>query len=435
MPPLAALVVALLALVAPATAEHGRRPNPLVLVAVVALSLGAHAGFAALLSAAPAVLALLGKVALGVVLIGAPIAIGRSVSETGRAVFMMVLSAVAHVGLAWVLGAPSTLAIVGGQVLLGVVVLATPLTAGRRALVVRLYALMALSVLVHFAAVAILEAPSWFFWLAGLALGGLLILTSPIVLGRSLPFVFRLYLTLALSLGGHLAVGLFYQDLPTIVEEPADETVEMEVLEPEPEPEPVVRERDPLPQPEPPPEETPPPEEPPPAEEAIADFTGETLTNEEGPTWSSETGSGEAMEGPIGQPGATVTGRRRRGQQGGRVGGTGEGEDPGPRIVPVGDLSRPPGIRDVDRLRRTLQDNYPSRARELGIEGTARVRIRVRADGRVQPLAVLSESYEGFGQACRQTLRRGGRFEPPLDRNGEPVDTITAFTCTFQVRF
>ena len=53
----------------------------------------------------------------------------------------------------------------------------------------------------------------------------------------------------------------------------------------------------------------------------------------------------------------------------------------------------------------------------------------------MQPLTVLSEEHEGFGRACRRTLRAAGRFEPPLDRSGEPVDTITAFTCTFRIRF
>ena len=176
-----------------------------------------------------------------------------------------------------------------------------------------------------------------------------------------------------------------------------------------------------------------PPDAPPPAEEAIADFTGETLTNDQGAAWNSATGNGAVMEGPIGQPNATVTGRRREGARGGAIGGTGDGE-PGPRTVAVGNLSRSPGA-PLNRLQQLLRQNVPRRARELGLEGDARVRIRVRADGRVVTLAVLSEDHDGFGNACRTAIRASGRWEPPLDRNGEAVDTVTTFRCTFETDF
>ena len=215
---------------------------------------------------------------------------------------------------------------------------------------------------------------------------------------------------------------------------------EPEMLEPEPEPEvqppepePIVERPEPRPEPrlrEPTPDDAPPPEEPPPAEETIADFTGETLTNDDGPAWNSAVGSGAPIEAPIGRPGAQVTGRNRRGVEGGTVGAT--GAEDAPQIVAIADLSRAPTF-DEGRLRELLVRNYPTRARDLGIEGVARVRIRVRADGRVQPLAVVTESYDGFGEACRRTLRAAERFDPPLDRAGRQVDTITTFRCTFSM--
>lgn len=207
--------------------------------------------------------------------------------------------------------------------------------------------------------------------------------------------------------------------------------------EPEPEPEPpppepeVVRpEPRPIPTPsaEPPPPDAPPPtDEPPAAEEAIAEFP-EIM--EGGEAWVSASGDGP-VEGPIGQPGAQVTGRRREGTSDGVPGGTGEPE--GPRLVAAADLSRQAGPPNT-RLTELLRNNYPPRARDLGIEGTAVVRLRVSANGRVQPLAVVSEEYEGFGSACRQTLRQGPRWDPPLDRQGEAVDTILNFRCTFTIR-
>lgn len=269
----------------------------------------------------------------------------------------------------------------------------------------------------------------------------------------------RFYLTLAISLALHAAMAfgmVVVLPMLDVFEPPAPLMVEMVTLEPEPEPElappaepepaepevvepePVVEpervvQRDPTPVPPQTPDEPPPPDAPPPAEEAIADFTGETLTNDQGAAWNSATGNGAVMEGPIGQPNATVTGRRREGARGGAIGGTGDGE-PGPRTVAVGNLSRSPGA-PLNRLQQLLRQNVPRRARELGLEGDARVRIRVRADGRVVTLAVLSEDHDGFGNACRTAIRASGRWEPPLDRNGEAVDTVTTFRCTFETDF
>lgn len=210
---------------------------------------------------------------------------------------------------------------------------------------------------------------------------------------------------------------------------------EPEVTEPEPPPEPErVVERRPQPVPEPTQEPPPPSDEPPPpAEEAIADFTGETLTNDQGAAWNSAVGNGQVMEGPVGQPNAAVTGRRREGARGGAIGGTGDGE-PGPRTVAVGNLSRRPGPPN-SRLIQLLRENTPRRAQELGLEGRARVRIRVRANGQVDVLAVLSEDHDGFGNACRRAIRASGRWEAPLDRNGQPVDTVTTFACTIESDF
>ena len=208
---------------------------------------------------------------------------------------------------------------------------------------------------------------------------------------------------------------------------------------PEPPPEPrVARERPPPPPEETPPDTPPPPpdpfDEPPPQEEAIADFSGETLTND-GPGWQSAVGSGAPMEAPIGQPGARVTGRRREGVERGTVGGTGEPTAPeGPRVVALADLSRPPGPRgDLNAL---LERNYPARARQLGLEGEVVVRMHVGPNGRVSRVRVSRETpaEQGFAEACRQTVR-ASEWEPPLAQGGEPVTTEIVFTCRFRIGF
>jgi TonB family protein len=163
---------------------------------------------------------------------------------------------------------------------------------------------------------------------------------------------------------------------------------------------------------------------PPPAAETIADFSGTTLTNDgSGAGWASAPGDGARMTGPIGRPGARVTGRHV------------EGAAPAPRpappaVVAVADLSRRP---EAPRLEPALERNYPAEARQGGLSGRAVVRARITPAGEVRDIFVQSESNAGFGRACRDTLA-GSHWTPPLDRDGHPVATIINYTCRFEVR-
>jgi protein TonB len=276
----------------------------------------------------------------------------------------------------------------------------------------------------------------------------------------------RMLLNIALSLGAHVAIALFLLIVPAFqsLDEPTPVSIEVVDIAPadepppppaaeEPPPEPVVEEPPPEapavqppdpppPEPEPRPRprpqqaepEPPPPDPtpPPPQEETVADFTGTTLTNPGGESWQTNVGNGAPMEGPVGRPNAAVTGRNRSGVRDGAPGGTGTPD--APRVAAASDLSRQPGPPN-DRLIQLLERNYPREAQQLGVEGHADVRIHVHADGRVRPMAVLRETHEGFGEACRRTLRQGGSWTPPLDRAGSPVDTVTTFRCTFSIRF
>lgn len=170
------------------------------------------------------------------------------------------------------------------------------------------------------------------------------------------------------------------------------------------------------------PQKAPPAAEPPAAAEAVADFTGQTLTNDgPGPGWSSATGNGQKMSGPVGRPGARISHRVVEGTPG----GTGSG----PPVVGLGDLSRIPVAPDLaDRLAAA----YPSDARAKGIEGKAVVRALITPAGQVRELAVVSETAAGFGAACKATLR-ASEWTPPLDRAGHAVSTVISYTCRFNV--
>jgi protein TonB len=242
---------------------------------------------------------------------------------------------------------------------------------------------------------------------------------------------------------GTLDLRTLIQQIDTIAVEMVDEAPPPEPeLPPEPEPEPEVppppppepvvrRERPVVPPPE---EEAPPPEPPPAAEEQIEDFTGETLTNDQGEAWQSAVGSGAPMDAPIGAPTGVVTGRHVEGTEGGVVGGSPDVES-GPRLVAVRDLSAPPGAPRTDRLASLIQRFYPAELRRLAVEGRATVRVRIGPDGNVSRLRVRSETEPGFGQACVDALTEAGRWDPgPRDQEGNPVSTEVNFECRFTVR-
>jgi outer membrane biosynthesis protein TonB len=246
-----------------------------------------------------------------------------------------------------------------------------------------------------------------------------------------------------LSAGVHVVVFFGLGTVRVDAAVPRDEVVEFTVVEEQPAeeapppPPPPAPEPEPEPKPEPvkprikeaspaPVEEAPPPDPTPPApaEETIADFSGTTLTGEGSGGWTTAVGSGAPMNAPIGKPKAAVTGRERDGTEGGAIGGTGT------RVVSEADLSRSPKVPSAEALNEALKREFPKDAQQQGIEGVARIRVRVFATGKLSPLTVLSESYPGFAEACKRSLR-DQRFEPGLDRQGQPVATDINFKCEF----
>jgi TonB family protein len=249
-----------------------------------------------------------------------------------------------------------------------------------------------------------------------------------------------LVLSVAVHAGTFMALGLVPTDAPIDRFKPVE--VEM-VQEPAPAPPPEAPPPEAPPAPEP--VQAPPPKpivqkapkapkEPPPAqpqntppaaaEETVADFSGTTLTGTGG--WASAVGSGAPMNGPIGSPSGVVTGRNKEGVAGGVVGGTGE------RVLGPGDLSRGPLPPNSDLLNAALERSYPKSARQQGIEGVARIRLRVHASGKLQPLATLSETFPGFADACKSSLREVS-FQPALDKVGQAVATDITYKCDFTV--
>jgi outer membrane biosynthesis protein TonB len=249
---------------------------------------------------------------------------------------------------------------------------------------------------------------------------------------------------LAMSLAVHAASFFLLGAVPLDDLPQPDETVELSIVD-EPPPAPAAIEPAPeAPTPEPEPEPVKPPprpveraprpaKEPPPtakaapaaAEETLADFSGTTLTGQGG--WASAVGNNQDMTGPIGSATGINTGRKVAGVAGGVVGGTGV------QVVPEGELSRKVKPPSAELLNAALERAYPKSARQQGVEGVARIRLRVMPSGKLQPLNTLSETYAGFGDACKASLR-DIVFEPALDRAGQPCTTDIPYTCRFTVQ-
>ncbi|HET9929646.1 MAG TPA: TonB family protein [Polyangiaceae bacterium] len=156
---------------------------------------------------------------------------------------------------------------------------------------------------------------------------------------------------------------------------------------------------------------------------APLDLSGVTLTNDEGPSFGMALGNGRAFEGPIGNGRAPVAAREAAMPSQPPLSNT------APALVAAADLSQKPAPPALDAA---LRNNYPRDARERGIGGSARVRARVEPSGAVRQIRVESESFSGFGDACRKTLE-GSRWSSPRDREGRAVATEIRYTCRFVV--
>jgi periplasmic protein TonB len=251
---------------------------------------------------------------------------------------------------------------------------------------------------------------------------------SPRIAEASMTFhpVIGLAFAAAVSLAVHGAAYASLAYVPKRPPAPPPSRVSFRVTEPSPPPPPEP----PKPaEPEPVKAAPPPPrtvaEPPPPAAPAPVELTGVTLTNDSGnASVSTIVGNGAAIDGPIaalrtGRPVAPAAPPSARPAPA-RV------ETP---VLALSDLSERPVAPELGGV---LRQHYPAEARARGIGGSASVEARIEPDGRVRSVTLASESFAGFGDACKKTLV-GSRWSPPLDRDGRAVATRIRYTCRFVV--
>ncbi|MEZ4224435.1 MAG: TonB family protein [Polyangiaceae bacterium] len=158
--------------------------------------------------------------------------------------------------------------------------------------------------------------------------------------------------------------------------------------------------------------------------ERPVDLSGITLTNDKGTAgWAAPRGDGSARSG------ALRTGTPPRSRRAVAAAETPKQTASKASSVALADLARPPS---PPRLESVLQRHYPVSLRERGIGGSAVVRARVDADGRVRSATVTSESEPGFGAACQSTVL-GSRWSPPMNKQGNAVATHVRYVCRFRV--
>ena len=161
---------------------------------------------------------------------------------------------------------------------------------------------------------------------------------------------------------------------------------------------------------------------------APVDLSGVTLTNEDGSGgFAMPTGDGSDRSGPLGPIGAKPVASVATPAT--TAAPVAVAPRAAPELVSSKDLSEHPRPPALDGALRSL---YPDEARRRAISGTASLRVRIGADGRVKTASVMAESFPGFGSACQKAVL-GSSWSAPRDREGRAVQTEVRYTCRFVV--
>ena len=83
------------------------------------------------------------------------------------------------------------------------------------------------------------------------------------------------------------------------------------------------------------------------------------------------------------------------------------------------------------KLIQSVQPVYPDVARQVGIEGTVRLKIIIAKDGRVRDLKVLS-GEPVLVNASTEAVRKW-RYQPMVI-DGKPVSVVTTVTLEFRLK-
>ena len=160
--------------------------------------------------------------------------------------------------------------------------------------------------------------------------------------------------------------------------------------------------------PPPPPSNAPPPKDPP--KQPVPLITGISMSSTVGPGQSDlKVGVGNTVYGTPGKVAADPS--KVQGYQGSE------------RYVP------PTQVATLPEVAHEVKAAYPPAARQAGIEGQVRLKLRISAEGKVVSVKVLSGLGHGLDAAAAQAMRRF-RFKPAT-MNGAAVSTDIIYVYTF----
>ncbi|MBA3455276.1 MAG: TonB family protein [Deltaproteobacteria bacterium] len=252
------------------------------------------------------------------------------------------------------------------------------------------------------------------------------------------PFVLAAAGTLAIHLVLLVMVDaiVIYTPDPTITPTPRIEMVEIEVPPIiTPEPPPPIPPPEPVKQPDPPPQ----PKIAAKVQDRAPRAAEPPLTKTEPPLAADPNGipGGEqvvtldaAQTGGVGVPVAVGKRTSERVGRGGQGGGTGAGSGSG-----VGEIAKPMSVATIKKRALPRGDygyfdagkDYPTEARQLGIEGAIRVRLVVNEKGKVVAKVLLNKLGHGLDELA---LERASRieFEPAFDTDDRAVTSVVIWT-------
>jgi len=75
---------------------------------------------------------------------------------------------------------------------------------------------------------------------------------------------------------------------------------------------------------------------------------------------------------------------------------------------------------------------YTPEAKSLHLEGTVTYKVRIKADGSVEVLALLHGLGHGLDESAKIALQ-GTKFKPPVDGSGRPMEVETSLGVLFQL--
>jgi protein TonB len=133
-----------------------------------------------------------------------------------------------------------------------------------------------------------------------------------------------------------------------------------------------------------------------------------------------------AARGVAVKPGKPNTGNVGRGGSGG---GTGAGSGSGSEDVPP-----PVSVATIKKAAMPKGDygyfntgDYPSEAKQLGIEGPVRVRLIVDVEGKVKQATLLNKLGHGLDELALSRAKQI-QFEPATDTYDRPVTSVVVWT-------